>query len=407
MELKYPKCAGLDVHKDSVVACVRIVEDSESFKEVQTFDTMTDGLCDLKDWLASYGVTRLGMEATGIYWRPVWHILSDGFSTILANASEVKARVGKKTDVMDAMRLADLTAYDTFNASFVPPTEIQDIRKFTRLRTKFVRERKMAILRIQKELEDANIKFDSLISDIVGVAGRAVLNAISKGVTNAKDLVKYIKTKVKASKEDLEKSLNGFIRPAHITAIRLHLASIDTFDRNILIIDNELNALFEPFRKEYFNLTTAPGVGPISAKVIIGEIGTDMSQFPTDSHIRSWTGLSPRNDESAGKKRNTSICKGNTHLKTVLVQCAWASVKIKDSMERAMFYKLRGRCGARKAIIAVAASLLTTVYHMLRTGQPWKDTRKPIDEEKAKENKANRLVKTLEKLGYTVTAIPN
>ena len=407
MEVLYPHCAGLDVHKDTVVACVRHMVNGSVEREVRTFKTTTKELLALSDWLAGEECTHIVMEATGVYWKPVWHILADGeFELVLANAAHVKNVPGRKTDVNDATWLAELLAHGLIRGSFVPDRQTQEMRNLLRTRKQFVRERTSHVQRIQKTLEDANIKLDSVISDIVGLSGRRMIEASIAGETDPNALAALAHRRIKASPADLEAALRGRVTDHHRFMLRLLLQHTDAIDAAITQIDQEVDALVEPFRTAVQLLTTIPGINELSACVILAEIGRDMSRFPTAGHLISWAGLCPKNDESAGKRRSTRMRKGAPWLKTTLVQCAWAAARKKASYPQAQFHRLRARRGAKKAIGAVAASILTAAYHMLKNGALYEDLGPDHFDRRAKATQTRRLVARLQNLGYAVQITP-
>jgi transposase len=372
-------------------------------REVKTFDTTTKGLLALADWLASEGCTHVAMEATGVYWKPVWHVLSDGdFELVLANARHVKNVPGRKTDVNDATWLADLLAHGLIRASFVPDTATQVLRSLLRTRKQLVRERNGHVQRLQKTLEDANIKLDSVISDIMGMTGRAMLKAVIGGESDPAKLAALADPRIKTAPEKLREALHGRIMPHHRLLLQLHLQQIDALNVAIGSLDREVDARIEPFRTVVELMLAIPGISDLSARVIAAEIGTDMSRFATASHLISWAGLCPKNDESAGKRRSTRLRQGAPWLKTTLVQCAWAAVRKKNSYYHAQFHRLRSRRGAKKAICAVAASMLTTIYHMLSNGTCYNDLGPDYFDRRSKSQHANRLVTRLQNLGYAV-----
>ncbi len=407
MEVLHPHCAGLDVHKDMVVASVRHMVAANVEREVQTFKTTTRELLALSEWLSAEGCTQIVMEATGIYWKPVWHILSDGeFELVLANAAHVKNVPGRKTDVNDATWLADLIAHGLVRGSFVPDEQTQEMRNFLRTRKQFVRERTCHIQRLQKTLEDANIKLDSVITDIVGVSGRRMLEAMIAGETNPDVLAGLAHRRIRATPAELEAALRGRLTEHHRFMLRLHLNHLDALNAAIDQIDQEVDAHVEPFRTAIEILSTIPGVSQLSAEVIVAEIGIDMGRFATEGHLISWAGLCPRNDESAGKRRSTRMRKGAPWLKTTLIQCAWAAARTKESYLQAQFHRLRARRGAKKAIGAVAASILTSAYHMLKNGTLYEDLGADHFDNRAKGKQIQRLVSRLQNLGFTVQLQP-
>jgi transposase len=407
MEVLHPRCCGLDVHKETVVACVRLVIDGKTVKEVRTFATITAGLLALFDWLTETKCTHVVMEATGVYWKPVWHILSDeDFELVLANAAHVKNVPGRKSDVKDADWISDLLAHGLIRPSFVPDGPTQEMRTLLRTRKQVVREKSSHVLRIQKTLEDANIKLDSVITDIMGVSGRKMIEALIAGEKDPAKLARLADPRVKASQENLREALRGRVTKSHRFLLRLHLGQIDAIDAAIAEIDREVEASIAPFRTAVEQVSTVPGVKSLAAQTILSEIGLDMSRFPSSGHLISWACICPRSDESAGKRRSTRIRKGSPWLKTTLVQCAWAATRTKGSYLQAQFYRIRARRGPKKAILAVAASILTAIYHMLKDGTFYQDVGPNHFDQRTKERQKNRLIKRFADLGYAVELIP-
>src|ERR1700722_5845255 len=403
MDVLYERCAGLDVHKDTVVACARISgPGGESKREVRTFATTTRGLLELSDWLAERGCTHVAMEATGVYWKPVWHVLEDSFELVLANAMHIKNVPGRKTDVNDAMWIADLLAHGLIRASFVPETPIQDLRTLTRTRKQLVREKAQHVQRIQKTLEDANLKIASAVSDILGKNSRSILRALIDGETDPEKLVAVTDGRLRASHETLVEALRGRVTKHHRFLLKLHLDQIVALEAAVAAVDEEVGSVLDPFRLAVANLTTIPGVSNVVAQVIISEIGLDMSRFSTVGHLISWAGLCPRNDESAGKRRSTRLRMGAPWLKTILVQAAWSATRAKNTYLRAQFQRLKCRRGPKKAIMAVAASILTAVYFMLREGVAYRDLGHDYFDRLDKAKTVNRLLRRLKDLGCEV-----
>jgi transposase len=407
MEVLHTHCAGLDVHKDSVVACVRHMAGGEVKTAVRTFRTVTVSLTALSDWLESEGVTHIAMEATGVYWRPVWHVLSDGaFTLVLANAAHVKNVPGRKTDVKDAVWLADLMAHGLIKASFVPDEPTQQMRNLLRTRKQFVRERTSHIQRLQKTLEDANVKLDSVVSNIVGLSGRRMIEALIAGQSDAVAMAGLAHRRLQASQPDLEAALAGRVTSHHRFLLRLHLDHMDAVDAAIASVDREVELCLEPFRTAVQQLSTIPGVSSLSAEVIVAEIGLDMSRFATVGHLISWAGLCPGNDESAGKRRSTRMKKGAPWLKTSLIQCAWAAVRTRNTYLQAQYLRLKSRRGPKKAIGAVAASILSAAYHMIQQGTAYQDPGPDFFQRNHKEKLAHKLFDRLQKLGFNVQITP-
>src|SRR5689334_5127194 len=307
MEVLYPRCAGLDVHKATVVAAVRLVAGGRVAREVRTFATTTAGLLGLAAWLAENGCTHVAMEATGVYWRPVWHILAEhGFALVLANAAQVKNVPGRKTDVGDATWLAELLAHGLIRASFVPDGPTAELRSLLRTRKQLVRERAGHVLRLQKTLEDANVKLDGVVTELLGRSGRAMLEAMASRETDPGRLAALAHPRLSATPERLKEALRGRVTGHHRFLLRLHLDQVDALDAAVARVDREVGAHLAPFRAAVELLTSIPGVGPLAAQVIVAEIGADMGRFPSAGHLVSWAGLCPRSDESAGKRRSRS-----------------------------------------------------------------------------------------------------
>ncbi|HEX5578931.1 MAG TPA: IS110 family transposase [Candidatus Limnocylindria bacterium] len=401
MEVLYPRCAGLDVHKDTVVVCVRCVSKPQR-REVRTFGTTTSELGELADWLVSHGCTHVAMEATGVYWKPVWHMLEGRFELVLANAQHIRNVPGRKTDVSDAAWIADLLAHGLIRSSFVPPSQIQELRDITRTRKQLVREISQHTLRIQKTLEDANIKVASVLSNVIGISGRAMLAAIIAGEESPERLADLAVGTARRKRADLIEALRGRVTPHHREMLKLHLDLIGALQNGLESLDASAGKLLAPIQERAALLTTMPGVSDIVAQVIVAEIGVDMSRFPSAAHLVSWAGLCPRNDESAGKRRSTRVRKSGTWLKTTLVTAAWAAAHKKDSYLKAQFLRIKSRRGAKKAILAVAASMLTACYHMLRDGTTYRDLGPTHFDRRDRTKVIHRLVRRLNDLGCKV-----
>jgi transposase len=407
MELLHQRCAGLDVHKETVVASVRLALEGKVVTEVKTFATTTQGLLALSDWLSQNGCTQVAMEATGVYWKPVWHVLAEGeVELVLANAAQVKNLPGRKTDVSDAAWLAELLAHGLIRASFVPDGQTQDLRTLLRTRKQLVREKTRHTQRIHKTLEDANIKLDAMLSNVLGKSGRAMLEAMVAGESDPVRLAALAHPGVKCPQDKLREALRGRVTRHHRFLLQLHLGQIDGLDAAIAALDREVEASLAPFRTAVELVSSIPGVSTLSAEVIVSEIGIDMSRFPSAGHLLSWAGLCPRHDESAGKRRSTRLRQGAPWLKTALVQCGWAAIRKKQSYPQAQFLRLRSRRGPQKAICAVAASILTAVYHMLKNGTPYEDLGPDHFLRRSKTTQTQHLVRRLQHLGYAVDIKP-
>ena len=414
MEVMHKCCAGLDVHKNVIAACVRLTLGRKVERECRTFDTTTTGLLALLSWLSASGCTHVAMEATGVYWKPVWNILSDGtFELIVANAAHIKNVPGRKTDMNDAMWIADLVACGLIRASFVPDERTQELRSLLRTRKQMTREQTSHIQRMQRTLEEGNIKLDSVISDIVGVSGRCMIEAMIAGETSPVRLADLAHRRIRVPREALCEALRGRVTDHHRFLLRLHLRQYDALATAIAEIDQQVEMLIEDideqieagqatFRALIMLLCSIPGVGTLAAVVILSEIGRDMSRFPTAGHLLAWAGLCPGQNESAGKRKSSRLRKGAPWLKTLLIQCAWAASRRQDSYYKAQFSRLKARRGPKKAICAVAASILTAIYHMLKDGTGHRDLGASYFDRRSIDAKAKRLVSQLTKLGFQV-----
>ncbi len=402
MDVLHPRCAGLDVHAANVVACVRIAAGATVTYEHRTVSTTTRGLLELADWLKARGCTHVAMEATGVYWKPVWHVLEGHFTLTLANAMHIRNIPGRKSDKNDATWIADLLALGLIRSSFVPPSPIQDLRDLTRTRKQLVREIARHTQRIQKTLEDANLKLTEVVSDILGVSGRAILTALVAGETDPERLTDLTHGRLKASRSALVDALHGRITAHHRFMIQLHLTQIAALETAVTHLEVRIGVALEPFRAAVSLLTTMPALKATSAAVVVAEIGDDMSKFPSAGHLLSWAGLCPRLDESAGKRRSTRTRQGAPWLKTTLVQIAWAAARKKDSYFHAQFLRLKSRRGPKKAIVAVAASMLTDAYYMLRDGVEFHDLGDQYFVQRDKERLTKRLLQRLHELGVEV-----
>ena len=402
MEVLYPRCAGLDVHSRRVSACVRVAAGRTVTTEHREFATTTAGLLELAAWLTEAGCTHVAMEATGVYWKPVWHILEESFTLVLANARHIRNVPGRKSDKNDAAWIADLLAHGLIRGSFVPPAPIQELRDLTRTRKQLVGEVARHTLRLQKTLEDANVKLTRVVSDILGASGRAILAAIIAGETDPERLADCTTGRLKAGRADIVAAVHGRVTAHHRFLLQLHLAQIDALTATVQQIEQRADEVLRPFREAADRLATIPGVSETVARVIIAEVGVDMMRFPSAGHLVSWAGLCPRLDESAGKRRSTRIRHATPWLKTALVQAAWAATRKNGSYLQSQFRRLRGKRGPKKAIVAVAASMLTAAYFMLRDETDYHDLggRYPADRDKHRVTQS--LLRRLHNLGVQV-----
>jgi transposase len=402
MKVLHRRCAGLDVHKDVIVACARVMARGKATHEVRHFSASTTGLLELADWLEAQGCTHVAMEATGVYWKPVWHVLEERFELVLANAAHVRGVPGRKSDVNDATWIADLLAHGLVRASFVPPTPIQELRDLTRTRRQLVREIVQHTQRIQRVLEDANVKLDSVVSDVLGASGRRIVRALIAGEVNPQKLAALGSDRLRCSRTELVEALRGRVTDHHRFLLEQHLQMVEELERRVAEFEERIEQSLVPFRAELERLMAIPGISRTSAAVLLAEIGVEMAQFPTAGHLLSWAGLCPRLDESAGRVRSTRVRKGAPWLKPVLVQCAWAAARSRHTYLQAQFLRLKSRRGAKKAAVAVAASILTAAYHVLRDGVEYRDLGRDYFDRRDSARLAQRLTRRLRELGYDV-----
>jgi transposase len=409
MEVIYERCAGLDVHKKSVTAC-RITPAVRGGwqKERRRFGTMTDELLKLSDWLREAQVTAVAMESTGVYWKPVFNILESEFEVILVNARHIKYVPGRKSDISDAQWIGELLQHGLLKASYIPERPQRDLRDLIRYRTSLIGERAREINRVQKVLEDANVKLASVASNVMGISGRQMLEAIIAGNEDPEALAALAKGRLRSKIPDLERALSGRVRTSHRLLLRLHLEHIDDLTDKIEELNEEIDRLMRPFDEDeqLRRLDDIPGVGREVAQVIIAELGVDMNRFPSAAHAASWAGLAPGKNESAGKNRSGKITPGNRYLKAMLVQAAHAVSRTKDNYLAAQFRRLAARRGKKRAAIAVAHSILVIAYHMLRDGTEYRDLGGDYFDKRNKEKLQRNLVRRLEGLGLKVMLEP-
>ena len=412
MDVIVERCAALDVHKDTVMACVRRPGPQGREQEVRRFRTFTSTLRELRDWLAAEGVTRVAMEATGVYWRPVWHVLEalEGVELLLVNAHHVKNLPGRKTDVADACWLAQLLECGLLRGSFVPPPEIARLRDLTRYRKKLVEERAHEAQRVQKLLEDAGIKLDSVVSEVTGASARHMLEALMAGEQDLEVMADMAIGRMRPKIAELRLALEGRFDEHHALMLSMHFAHIDHLTAAIERLDAEVKRLTVPFAEQIRCLSTIPGVGRRTAEVVLAEIGVDMSRFPTAAHLAAWAGLCPGNHESAGKRRSGKARKGNALVRTALCEAAWCAARTRNTYLAAQFRRFSrrfGKNGQSKAALAVAHTLIVSIWHMLARGVDYIELGADHFERRDdNEGHTRRLVRQLELLGHRVTLEP-
>ncbi len=407
MNVVYEKCAGLDVHKRTVVGCASILDSSgHRHKERRTFSTMTPDLLRLRQWLKDLGVTHAAMESTASYWKPIFNILEGHMEVFVVNAQHLKAVPGRKTDLKDAEWIADLLQHGLLRPSFVPPAPQREVRELTRYRMSLSEERSRLINRLQKTLEDANIKLASVASDVMGRSARDMLTALLAGEVDPAVLAELARGRMRSKRDLLSQALQGHIKPHHCFLLSEQLADIDTLDEAIERMSTEIAERLRPYEHQIQRLSTIPGIKRRLAEVILAEIGPDMSRFPDARHLASWAGMCPGNNESGGKRLSGRTRKGSPWLRSALVEAAHAAIHSKDCYLSAQYQRLAIRRGGKKATIAVGHTLLVVIYHILSEDEDYEELGGNYFDEWDRQAVQKRLVRRLEKLGYEVKLEP-
>ena len=402
MNVLYPRCAGVDIHKKTAVVCVMTPDGAQT----RTFPTMTADLLQLGDWLLEQGVTHVAMESTGVYWKPVFYVLEEAVTCLLVNAAHIKQVPGRKTDVADCVWIAQLLEHGLLQGSFVPPVPIRELRDLTRHRKVLIQERQRAANRLHKLLQDAGIKLASVATDILGQSGRAMLEALVRGTTDPAVLADLARGRLRAKLPALREALAGRFRAHHAFLVSQVLAHIDYLDESIATASGEIARLLAPFATQLAALDTIPGISTRTAEVVIAEIGVDMSQFPSEHHLASWAGLCPGNNESAGKHKPGRTRRGDRWLRMALVEAALAAIRTRDSALGARYRRIMRHRGHKKAIVAVAHAMLRAAYHVLTTGTPYRDPGPDYYERRRTHQAARRAIALLERQGYRVSLEP-
>jgi transposase len=439
MEVLYERCAGLDVHKKNVKVCLIVPgADQHLHKEIRTYATKTQDLLELRDWLKEQGCTHLAMESTGVYWRPIYNLLEGDFELLVVNAQHFKTVPGRKTDVKDAEWIADLLQHGLLRASFIPSAPQRELRDLTRYRTRLVEERAREVNRLQKTLEDTNLKLGDVVSDVMGKAARAILQAIVAGETDPGQLADLARGRVRAPSEELERALTGKVTAHHRFLLGEHLQQIESLESAIRRVSDEIARRFSPpdppeeRRHEHFpsspeavpppSADEAPppltwqeavelidpiiGISTLAAQGILTELGVDMGRFKSAKHVASWAGVCPGNHESAGKRLSGKARKGNPWLRRLLIQSAHAAAHSKNTYLAAQYHRIASRRGPKRAALAVAHSILVIIYHVLRDRIPYRDLGSTFFDEQDRQQVERRLVRRLERLGYQVDLQP-
>lgn len=407
MQVVYERCCGIDVHKQTVVACVIVPgPEGQPVKETRTFATMSEDLEGLAGWLAGLGVTHVTMESTGVYWKPVYNLLDGRFAILVVNAEHVKSLAGRKTDVQDAEWLADLLRHGLLKGSFIPSQVLRELRDLTRYRTKLGDERKSEVNRVHKVLEDANIKLASVASDVMGVSGRDMLERIVQGESDPAVLAELAKGRLRDKQALLLKALSGRVRPHHRFMLAQHLSHIDFLDEAIAQLDQQIEEQMRPFAAALATWDSLPGINRRIAEIIIAEIGADLEPFADAEHLASWAGMCPGNNESAGKRKSGKTRKGSPWLRRALIEAAHGAAHTKGKYFQALYRRLAARRGKQRAAVAVGHSLLVTGYYLITRQTTYQDLGANYFDERNREAVKRQSVRRLERLGYQVELVP-
>lgn len=403
MQVLYPCCCGVDVHKKTVVACLLITDRAGRVRQtIRSFGTWTAELLTLVDWLAAAGCTHVAMESTGVYWKPVYNLLEGQFEVLVVNAHHLKAVPGRKTDVQDAAWIADLLRHGLVRGSFVPPAAQRELRDLTRHRTSLVAERARIINRLQKVLEDANLKLASVVSDIRGRSARAMLEALLAGETDPRTLAALARGRLCSKRAQLEPALVGRLRPHHGFLLREHLNHLDYLDGAIAHFSDEIARRLQAEEEALTLLDTIPGLSRRSGEILLAEIGGDLTRFPSAKHLASWAGMCPGNCESAGHRKTGKTRKGDRWLRQVLIEAAHGAAATKHTYLGALYRRLSARRGKKKALVALGHAILEIVYHVVKRRVPYAELGENYFDERDRQAVKRRLVRRLENLGYQV-----
>lgn len=399
MQVVHERCCGLDVHKKMVVACAI----TSQGQETRTFSTMTKDLLKLADWLRERGVTHVAMESTGVFWKPIYNLLGDEFTVLVVNAHHIKVVPGRKTDVKDAEWIAELLRHGLVRGSFIPDRSQRELRELVRYRRSLIQQRSQVVNRIQKVLEGANIKLSAVVSDVVGVSARAMLEALISGQQDPKALAAMARGSLRQKQPALEEALQGLVGAHQRMMLQSQLRHLDFLDQEIARLDEEVSERMRPFEEDIQRIDEVPGLGRRLAEQVVAEIGLDMNRFPSAEHLASWARMCPGNNESAGKRNNGRTGHANPWLRSALVEAAWAAIRSKATYLSAQYHRLAARRGKKRAIVAVAHSILVIIYHMLRDHTSYRDLGSNYFDERNYLHVLKKAVSRIERLGYKVT----
>lgn len=403
MEAIIERCCGIDVHKKTITACLMIGKSNEQpTVTIKTFSTMTRDLLACKDWLESEGCTHVALESTGVYWKPVFNILEDSMEIILANARHIKNVPGRKTDVKDCAWIAELLRHGLIKGSFIPPQPVRALRDLTRYRKKLIQQRSSELNRIQKFLEDANIKLSSVVSDITGVSAQDMIHHLIKQDMTPQEMSELARGRLRTKITELEKALEGALRAHHRLILAVSIQMIASYDQAIAELDREIDERMKPYGKTSERLQTIPGIKKRAAESIVAETGVDMSRFPSDRHLSSWAGVSPGNNESAGKRKSGKSTPGNKWLKAALTESAWSASRSKGTYLKVRYQRLAARRGKKRAALAVGHTILIMAYHIIKEQCTYKELGADYFDRLNEQHILKRLTSRIQALGYKV-----